>query len=346
MSPTRRGVLAGALALAACDRAPAAAVAGPDLAPLRASAPFPVGVSGMTAQLDDPAWAGLVTRHFGRLTPEWEMKLEAFLPGDDDRLDFSRADRLVAWAEARGLAVFGHTLVWYAQTAPRFEQLDGAGARFERAYADYVTAIARRYRGRVVGWDVVNEPIRDDGEGLRESLWSRNLRPVEHIRLAFDLARAADPDAVLFLNDYNLETSPAKRRAFLRLAETLLAAGAPLGGLGTQTHVDCALPAGAIRAAVADLAALGLPVHVSEIDVSTDRGDPARQPAIYAEAVEAMAALPPAQRFGVTVWGARDGDSWLRRGGEHNPLRPDRPLLFDDAARPKPAASAFAAALP
>lgn len=343
MSCSRRGVLAGALALAACDRAPAAAA--PDLGPLQAAAGFPLGVSAMTAQLDQAPWSGLVTRHFGRLTPEWEMKLEAFLPGDDDRLDFSRADRLVAWAETRGLSVFGHTLVWYAQTAPRFERLDGAGAPFERAYADYVTRVARRYRGRVTGWDVVNEPIRDGGEGLRDSLWSRNLGPVEHIRLAFELAREADPEAVLFLNDYNLETVPAKRAAFLRLAERLLAAGAPLGGLGTQTHVDCALPRGAIAGAVAQLGRLGLPVHISEIDVSTDRGDPARQSAIYAEAAEAIAALPEAQRFGLTVWGARDGDSWLRRGGEHNPLRPDRPLLFDDAGRPKPAAAALAAAL-
>ena len=343
MTPSRRGVLAGALALAACDRAPAAAAT--NMTPLKAAAGFPVGVSAMTAQLGEAAWSSLVTRHFDRLTPEWEMKLESFLPEGDDRLDFSRADRLLEWAEGRGLAVFGHTLVWYAQTAPRFERLDGAGARFERAYADYVTGIARRYRGRLVGWDVVNEPVRDDGEGLRDSLWSRNLGEIGHIRLAFDLARAADPQAVLFLNDYNLETNPAKLRTFLRLAEDLLAEGAPLGGLGTQTHVDCALPAGAIDATVAELGRLGLPVHVSEIDVSTDRGERARQPAIYAEAAEAMAALPEAQRFGITVWGARDADSWLRRGGEHNPLRPDHPLLFDDAGRAKPAAAALARAL-
>lgn len=344
MRLTRRGVLAAGLAVAACDRAPAAAQ-GAAPPPFRHAAPFPVGVSAMTAQLDDAAWAGLVAGQFDRITPEWEMKLESFLPDEDDRLDFSRADRLVEWAEARGLAVFGHTLVWYAQTAPRFERLDGDRAAFARAYADYIAAVAGRYRGRVTGWDVVNEPARDDGEGLRDSLWSRNLGPVDHVRLAFEHARAADPGAVLFLNDYNLETNPAKRRVFLRLAEDLLAAGAPLGGLGTQSHVACDLPRGAIAGAVADLARLGLPVHVSELDVSTDRGDAARQPGIYAEAAEAVAALPEAQRFGLTVWGARDGDSWLRRGSEHNALRPDRPLPFDDQGRPKPAAAALAAAL-
>ena len=93
------------------------------------------------------------------------------------------------------------------------------------------------------------------------------------------------------------------------------------------------------------LASLGLKVHVSEIDVSTATGNPARQGAIFAEAAEAMRGLPQAQQFGVTVWGVRDSDSWLRRADWHNPPEPDNPLLFDDNGRPKASAQAFADAL-
>ena len=352
MITTRRAAIAGGLALAACGGDGVSAsqkggsATGPSsLDPLKSRTSFPVGVAAMTGQLDDAGWSRLASTHFGRLTPEWEMKMEAFL-GEGDRLDFSRADRICAWARQQGLQVFGHTLVWYAQGAPRFERLNGSRRGFAEAYRTYIRDICDRYRGQVTGWDVVNEPVEDDNSGdLRECIWSRNLGQTDYVRLAFEHAREADPDAELFLNDYNLETYPRKLDGFMRLAETLLEAGAPLTGLGTQTHVDCSLPDGAIQRTVDRLASLGLKVHVSEIDVSTATGDPARQGAIFAEAAEAMRGLPQAQQFGVTVWGVRDSDSWLRRADWHNPPEPDNPLLFDDNGRPKASAQAFADAL-
>jgi endo-1,4-beta-xylanase len=160
------------------------------------------------------------------------------------------------------------------------------------------------------------------------------------MRLAYQLAHAADPGAPLFLNDYNLESNPRKRSTFLKLAETLLSAGAPLTGLGTQTHVAADLAPGAITAALRDLASLGLKVRIAEMDVSLSRasgGDlQRRQAGLYAEAAEAFAALPASQRFDVTFWGLRDSQSWLRR--EH---ADDAPLLFDDQDRPKAAAAAW-----
>lgn len=350
MNPTRRAALAGGFALAACggdgvsasQKGPAAPSR---LAPFKDRAAFPVGVAAMTGQLAEAGWSGLASTHFNRLTPEWEMKMEAFL-GEGDRLDFSRADRICAWARTNGAEVFGHTLVWYAQSAPRFERLNGSRRGFAEAYRTYIHDVAGRYRGQVTGWDVVNEPIADDASGqLRDCIWSRNLGQTDYVRLAFEHTREADPDAVLFLNDYNLETNPRKLDGFMRLAETLLEAGAPLTGLGTQTHADCALPDGAIERTVRRLASLGLKVHVSEIDVSTATGRPERQGAIFAEAAEAMAALPAEQRFGVTVWGVRDSDSWLRRADWHRPPQPDTPLLFDDGGRPKASAQAFGDAL-
>ncbi|MGH7009319.1 MAG: endo-1,4-beta-xylanase, partial [Caulobacteraceae bacterium] len=263
----------------------------------------------------------------------------------DGSFQFAAPDRIADFASQNGLALFGHTLIWYEETPAAFERLDQSKIPFRQAFANYIEAVVGRYRGRAVGWDVVNEPIAEDGNGLRESLWSARLGDIGYMELAFELARRADPQPVLFLNDYNLESNPAKRAAFLNLAERLLAAGAPLGGLGTQTHVAADLRRGAITACVADLGSLGLQVRISEMDVSLSEakalftgrsGLLSAQARLYAEAAEAMMALPAAQRFGVTFWGLRDRDSWLRR--EHPG---DSPLLFDDQGRPKPDLAAF-----
>ena len=344
----RRRLLAGLAAAplipAGCSRA-TADPAPIDVAPLKSVAPFPLGVAAMTEQFDDPQWNALVRANFDRITPEWEMKAEALVDANG-RSDWTRADRIVSLAASRGLQTFGHTVVWYEQVPVTFQRLDGDRRRFAEAYGDYVTGVVGRYAGKVTGWDVVNEAIADDGSGIRmRNAWAANLG-VDYIRLAFEHARAADPGAVLFLNDYNLEQIPEKRRDFLKLAESLLRAGAPLGGLGTQTHIPADLPAGAITRTVRELAALGLPVHVSELDVSLNRakggGDlGARQARLVGETVEAVMALPERQRFGITAWGARDRDSWLNRSGR----RGDAPLLFDDAGRAKAMAAALVAAL-
>jgi endo-1,4-beta-xylanase len=192
---------------------------------------------------------------------------------------------------------------------------------------------------------VVNEAVNEDGEGLRDCLWSRNLGQIDYMRRAFDHAHEAAPDAVLLINDYYLERLPKKRATYLRLVETLLKAGAPLGGLGTQSHLRADLAPGAIGAVIADLARMGLPIHVSEFDISLNgarglfvsRDDLVqRQARLAGEIGEAFARLKPAQRFAFTSWGLRDRDSWLRAPKE-NPSPPwDAPLLFDDQGRPKP----------
>ncbi len=337
---TRRGALLSALALAACGRK-ASASDGP-LPPLNTLVPFPLGVCAMAGEFADPAWSALVVTNFGRVTPEWEMKMEVTVAADG-RFDWSRSDRLVDLAQTHGLKTHGHTLIWYAQTPDAFARVKGDRAKFAAAYRTYVLGVAGRYRGRVTGWDVVNEPIADDGT-LRDCLW-RQVLGDDYVRAAFSHAREAEPTAPLFLNDYDLDSKPAKRAGFMRLAESLLKAGAPLTGVGTQTHIAADLDRGKIRAAVADLASLGLPVHISELDVSLTRAQgldlETRQAALFAEASEAMASLPESKRYGVTIWGARDQDSWLRRPPEDKGVLKDSPVLFDENGRPKAAARAF-----
>lgn len=341
----RRALLAAvpAFALAACERSATAAPPAPTVRPLKTVAPFAVGVCAKTGQLNDPAWVELATMHFSQLTAEWEMKMERIV-GDDGRLDFAASDRLAGFCEARGMRLFGHTLIWYAQAHPWFAALPAD--RFAAEYDRYIAEVVGRYRGRAVGWDVVNEPVSEDGSGYRDCLWSERLGGVDaYIRRAFDQAREADGEAVLFLNDYNLENNPTKGAAYLRLVERLLKAGAPITGLGTQSHLDIEIPEGRITAFMRDLAGFGLPIHVSELDASLKGGrldtrsearKLAQQKDRVVELAEAFMALPAAQRFAFTAWGLRDSDSWMRQRQDGAGDPDDRPLLFDDAGRPKP----------
>ena len=205
----------------------------------------------------------------------------------------------------------------------------------------------------MAGWDVVNEPVAEDGDGLRDCHFSRALGQEGYIVRAFEQARAADPEAVLFLNEYNLENIPEKGATFLRLVERLLTLGAPIGGIGTQSHLDIEIPAGRIRDFFRDAASLGLPIHVSELDFSLRSESPldtrslsqkrAQQAARVGELAEAFFALPERQRYAFTTWGLRDIDSWLVRAEGKN--RPDESaLLLDGQGRPNPAYRAVAAA--
>jgi endo-1,4-beta-xylanase len=346
---SRRAVIGSSLALAACG--PTARGGPPKpMPPLKSVAPFPIGTCIQAAQLDDPAFADLVATQCSQMTPEWELKME-YVVQPDGSYRFDAPDRLAAFAADHGMRFFGHTLVWYYEKPDFFQRLlsDPDKAAFRQAYAAYISAVVGRYKGRIVAWDVVNEQITDDANDWRDSLWSQGLGRLEHMRFAYELAHTADPAAELFLNDYFLELNPKKRSAFMELAEALLKAGAPLTGLGTQTHVPADLPPGAITAAIKDLASLGLKVRVSEMDVSLARAKglvnaradlEKRQAALFAEAAEAFSALPAHQRFDFTFWGLKDGQSWLIRENAA-----DAPLLFDNAGKPKPAVAAWEAAL-
>ena len=346
MTPTRRALVHGAtaLALAGCGqrRVHARETRRGEIA-LKAAADFPVGTCLATSDLVDDDRVALTLRHFSQITPEWEMKMERVL-GEDGDFRFDAADTLARFCADKGLLLHGTTLVWYAQDPIAFRRMVDDRSAFERGYRNYITAVVGRYRGRARGWDVLNEAVAEQGDGYRGGIWETALGP-DYARLAFEISREADPDAVLFINDYNLETNPVKLDAFQRLVERLLRSGAPLTGIGTQTHLSIDLPPGQAGRAIRALARFGLPIHVSELDVSTrSRGWLAgsraerldKQARVVGEVGEAFMALPQAQRYAFTLWGVRDKDSWLRRppnAGDGG----DQPLLFDDNGARKPA---------
>ncbi|MDC7683187.1 endo-1,4-beta-xylanase [Asticcacaulis sp. BYS171W] len=321
-----------------------------DAAPLKSFLTAPLGVAAMTAEFADPQWQALTATHFDRLTPEWEMKMEYILQSDGSHR-FEAPDRLLRQAKLNRQGIFGHALVWYAQDGAYFQNLRSDKARFEAAYRAYVQAVVGRYTGQVDGWDVVNEPILDDGSGLRNCLW-RDVLGDYYIDIAYHAAHGADPACPLVLNDYNLEHTPAKRRQFLKLVDDMQKRGVPLHVLGTQTHISAALEPGALKATLRDLAATGLKIHVSEVDVSLKEAAKnafdfksyrAQQIRQIEELAEAWLSLPVAQQYGITIWGLRDKDSWYNRSQKG--LLADEPLLFDDTGALKPLGQAFVKAL-
>lgn len=349
----RRMLLTGLTALAGCDKiglSQAQAEAAPPSVPppsLKTLAPFRIGTCVQAGQIADPVWAALAAQNCNQLTPEWEMKME-YVVGEDGAFRFDRSDAISDFARHNGMRLYGTALVWYAEKPNWFQKLPPDRAGFAKAYDGYIQTLVQRYRG-AVGWDVVNEAVAEDGEGWRQSLWSERLGDFDHMVRAFHVAKAADPDAVLFLNDYNLEYLPKKLDTFQKLLDRLLSAGAPVSGIGAQTHVNADLEPGLFPKTLETLAKFGLPIHVSELDVSMVRAEkkfpsPAAkqsaQSAVFTEVAHAYSSLPDHQKFALTLWGLRDSDSWLQKENAT-----DTPCIFDTEGQANPAASALAKGL-
>jgi endo-1,4-beta-xylanase len=287
------------------------------------------GVAVRADRLDDAGYAAALTA-FGSVTPENELKWEISEPGDGS-YDFGPADRIVSFATQHGMAVRGHTLVWHLQNPGWLDDLSPAELRV--ALAGHIRMLMRRYAGRIGEWDVVNEAVADTGR-LRRSIWLHKLGP-GYIALAFRVARAADPRAKLFYNDYGAEGEGTKADAVYRLVARLVRQGVPIDGIGLQGHVDTTTPPGYAQN-VARFARLGLRVELTELDVRTQGDEAAAQAQQYARMVDRCG---PCARF--TVWGLDDADSWVP---DAYPGFGNATLLGDDL-RPKPAFGAFRAAL-
>jgi acetoin utilization deacetylase AcuC-like enzyme/GH35 family endo-1,4-beta-xylanase len=296
------------------------------------AADVPVGTAVDAEMLESGPYVRTLLREFNAVTPENAMKWEPVHPTEHG-WNFGPADRIVELAETHRLRVHGHTLVWHEQLpgwlTPALTRRRAAGA-----LAAHIETLVGRYRGRVAAWDVVNEAVGDGGR-LRGTVFLRTLGS-GYVGEAFRLAHAADPGARLYYNDYGAEGRGRKSDAVYALARRLLDQGVPLHGVGLQMHLCATHPPSpdAVRTNVARLAALGLEVRISEMDVRVRRvrrNDPlAIQRRVYQDTIAACAGVPGFA--GVTFWGVSDGHSWIdARFGE------DDPLLLDAHYAPKPA---------
>ncbi|MEV6598657.1 endo-1,4-beta-xylanase [Actinoplanes sp. NPDC051346] len=291
--------------------------------------------------MSDGDYRALAATQFSMLTTENDLKPQ-FVHPRPDTYDFTEGDLLVDFAAANHLTVHAHTLV-FGEANPRWmRQVPPAGR--ERVMTDHITTVAGHYRGRVAEWDVVNEPLSPDddgpdgGPGLREHLWQQAMGE-SYIDKAFHAARAADPAAKLYLNEFGAEADGPRWDALYALVARLKKRGAPIDGVGFQTHVHEAgdhIDPGVLRSHIADLARLGVSARISEIDVYGE--SPRTQATQYAGALGACLSEPTCTSF--TTWGITD-----RYGStaEHDsyPLEPGDELLWDADLRPKPAVDAL-----
>jgi endo-1,4-beta-xylanase len=341
---------------------------GPSLAKKYASL-FPIG-----AAVDPTAretHAALLEQHFNSVTAENEMKFESLEPTEGVFV-YAHADALVTFAEAHGMKVRGHTLVWHRQTPDWVFQGPGGEpaspelllSRLKR----HIDAVVTHFKGHVYAWDVVNEAIMDDGryrtasetEADQRSRW-HGILGVDYIAKAFEYAHAADPGAKLFYNDYR-NYIPAKRQAIYELLKGLLARGVPIHGVGLQCHLSIepstdpgnhgfhqTLPE--LESTIELYASLGLDVQVTELDMSLYVPGVKYTPETFytvetfTDALEQKQAERYAAFFelfrkhakvitGVTFWGIADDNTWL---SEFSSGRKDFPLLFDVNHQPKQA---------
>jgi endo-1,4-beta-xylanase len=327
-----------------------------------------VGCAVATQDLDNPELATLITEQFGCITPEYEL-MPRYLVDDGGRFTFDRGDRVVAFAEAHHMPVFGQMLVWHYVTRKwLFEDPGGKPLPREEALANlkkYVDAVMGHYRGRIKAWNVVNEAISDkEDEYLKDTPALRAIGE-DYVEQAFKLAQAADPQAKLYYNDYNIEQSPKLEKA-VRLVRSLQAKGARIDAVGVQGHwlIDRP-PTDRIEKGIDALAATGVKVMITELDVDPlPRKTSGRDMAVTKEGANPYPhGLPPemqqrlARRYGeivravvrhraveaISFWGTHDGRSWLNDFPVKG--RTNHPLLFDRQYQPKPALDAVIEAL-
>jgi endo-1,4-beta-xylanase len=312
----------------------------------------------------DTQAADIVEKHFNAITAENAMKWTRIHPGPNT-YSFNQADRFVDFGRKHKMFIVGHTLIWHHQV-PRWTFVDSSGILLSRdamlsRMKNHIYTVVGRYKGRVNGWDVVNEALNDDGS-LRKTGWLETIGE-DYIEKAFTYAHEADPNAELYYNDFSLEL-PAKRDAVVRLARDLLSKGLRIDGVGTQGHWGLDYPKESdFDAFVDSVAGLGIKVMVTELDVDVlpraleyggadiaMTADLRKELDPYPDGLPGKMQEKLADRYArifsmflkhprvisrVTFWGVSDKTSWLNNWPVRG--RTNYPLLFDRNYKPKPA---------
>ncbi|MEU0422681.1 endo-1,4-beta-xylanase [Streptomyces canus] len=311
-------------------------------APLRdlAAAKGKVIGTAVTGSKLTGTYGDLAAAQFNSLTPGNAMKWGSVEPTRGS-YNWAEADQIVNFAEAHGQQVRGHTLVWHSQNPSWLTNGTWTAAQLGQLMNDHIALEVGRYKGRLAAWDVVNEPFNEDGT-YRQSLWYNGLG-TGYIAQALTAARAADPAAKLYINDYNVEGVNAKSTALYNLVKSLKEQGVPIDGVGLQAHLIVGQVPATLQQNIQRFADLGVDVAITELDIRmtlpSDSAKLAQQAADYKAVMSACVAV--ARCAGVTVWGFTDSDSWIPSTfpgqGAATP--------YDENYAPKPAYYAIAEAL-
>jgi endo-1,4-beta-xylanase len=323
----------------------------PNLGDIFKDAGVPLGAAISRQYLNTENIHYKLLRHFDAYVFGNEMKQDALEPSED-KFNFEAGDALVEYTRKNNKKMRGHTLVWHQQVPSWLFQGSGDNglATKEQLYERmerHIKKSVSHFKGNIYTWDVVNEPIEEDGN-MRDSRYYQIVKSDEYIANAFRWAREADPDALLCINDYNIEASSAKQDGFYNLVKKLLEEGVPIDVVGLQTHINISWPTVAdLRNAIRRFASLGVKVQITEFDMSIyansgeakkreDREIRLEQAFKYRALFDMFKEEAKAGNLDmVVVWGISDDDTWL----DNHPVpgRTDYPLFFGKDLRAKPA---------
>jgi endo-1,4-beta-xylanase len=325
---------------------------------------FYIGTAMNAGQItgSDTASIRIIRQHFNTITAENCMKCGPLQPVEG-MFNFRLSDQFVEFGMQNKMFIVGHCLVWHSQ-APKWFFMDENGNDVSREVLigrmkKHIQSVVGRYKGKVQGWDVVNEAILDDGLWRQSKLYT--IIGPDFVKLAFQFAHEADPDAELYYNDYSMAL-PGRRDGVVKMVKELLKEGIRINGIGMQGHCSLDFPKiEEFEKSILAFVSLGVKVMITEMDISALPGPKDSQGADVDSRVEYKNELNPytsglpeevekahAKRYKeffdlflkhsdkisrVTLWGVQDGQSW--KNNFPVPGRTDYPLLFDRKYQPK-----------
>ena len=331
--------------------------------PVRTTAPAPKGTSlwqlgaakGLTVGtcINSQWFSGqtggtydnILKNEFAMVVAENEMKVDAIEPSQNN-FNFSNGDKLVNFAANNNMKVRGHTLVWHSQLPGWMGNWSGSGDGLTSAMNNHITKTMEHFKGKVAEWDVVNEACDDSGNGLRRSVWTNKIGN-SFIDTAFQAARKADPNALLFYNDYNIEDMSAKSNTAYNMIKSMKERGIPIDGVGFQSHFINGMSSSqfsAIEQNIKRYADIGVQVSITELDIRMNDSENQTsgfntQASNYKSLMEICLRNPNVKTF--VVWGFTDKYSWIPQTFPGT----GRGLIYDSNLSPKPAYNALKEAL-
>jgi len=312
---------------------------------LKSVAPFPIGCAiDPDLLMHNKDYNRVVSDEFNSITTENVLKFATVHP-QKDAYSFAKGDVLVDYALANNKRIHGHCLAWHNTVPTWLKEFKGDSAAWEALLQAHINTVVGHYKGKITSWDVVNEAFDDDGSYRQnaandkrgqETLW-RNHLGTDYIARAFIYAHKADPNVLLFYNDYGQEYSEKKLAAIMAMVKDFKHRGIPINGLGLQMHISINTKEEGIVNALKQYASTGLLIHISELDIKVN---PKRDNLIvYSDSLKELQAkkfafvveqykklIPPKQQYGITFWNVGDADSWIVKWQKTK----DWPLLFDN----------------
>lgn len=323
---------------------------------LKKHSEFPIGTSIRFVEfMKDKKLKKLQKHHFDSYTAGNDMKMYQIVPKEGN-YNWARVDSIINYTTLNNQRLFGHTLIWHSATPKWVEKKAMSNPQWlEKFMKEYINKYVGRYKGKVDGWDVVNEGLNTKGSGFREeSIWYKTMGK-KYIEKAFKYAHKADPKAILFYNDFNIERDTLKFNSMMKMIDEFLERDVPISGIGFQMHIRMDIPNEIIEYTLKRAASTGLQIHLSEVDIIFNSHDDSKGGGIqtynnlttemlneqlikYEELVNIYKkTVPKSQQYGITLWGFNDRDTWINRFFKIK----DWPCIYDEKLNPKPAFYGF-----